>query len=143
MSIHSRIFRARRARPSFAIEILVLGVAAALFFAGAASAAGAKVPDAQARYQQERAVCMSGQSNQDRATCLREAGAALQEAKRGNLGAGDEHEFKQNSLTRCDGLPAQDRDDCVRRMSGEGTVSGSAQQGGVYRELTSPVVPRN
>jgi hypothetical protein len=33
--------------------------------------------DAQARYQQERAVCLSGQSNQDRATCLREADAAL------------------------------------------------------------------
>ena len=31
--------------------------------------------DAFARYQQERAVCTSGQSNQDQATCLREAGA--------------------------------------------------------------------
>ena len=41
--------------------------------------------DAQSRYEKDRAACMSGNSNQDRATCLREAGAALVEARRDGL----------------------------------------------------------
>ena len=94
---------------------------------------------AQSIYKQDRAACMSGASNQDRATCLREAAAALQEAKAGNAGQGvRSNEQNQNRFRRCDPLPPGDRDDCIRRMSGEGTVSGSAQGGGIYRELVTP-----
>jgi hypothetical protein len=99
-----------------------------------AAAAGGGLSDAQARYRQDRAACMSGQSNEDRATCLREAGAALQAAKRGHLGD-DQGSYEQNRLLRCDRVPARDRDDCVRRMNGEGIVKGSAESGGTYREL--------
>src|SRR5512133_3193255 len=62
--------------------------ALALVFALApvAWAAGNKgSSEARQRYQQERAYCMSGQSQQDRATCLKEAGAAYDEARRGRL----------------------------------------------------------
>ncbi len=112
---------------------------AALLFAGMAAAAGGKLSDAQARYQQDRAACMSGQSNEDRATCLREAGAALQAAKRGSLG--DDHgSYEQNRLLRCAPLPAGDREDCVRRMHGEGTVKGSVEAGGTFTELRT-IVP--
>ena len=104
-----------------------------LLFAGMAAAAGGKLPDAQARYQQDRAACMSGPS-QDRVTCLREAGAALQAAKRGRLGD-DQGSYEQNRLLRCEPLPAGEREDCVRRMHGEGTVKGSVESGGTYREL--------
>ena len=48
----------------------------ALLGASAALAAPASKAEAQARYQQERAQCLSGQSHQDRRTCLQEAGAA-------------------------------------------------------------------
>ena len=114
-------------------------VCAALLAATAAPAAAADKPsEAQARYQQERAACMSGQSQQDRATCLREADAALQEAKRGRLGDG-QSAYEQNRLSRCDGVPAADRDDCQRRMRGEGTTSGSVESGGIYRELRTTV----
>lgn len=112
------------------------GAAALMLAAGAASAA--KVSEAQVRYQQERAVCMSGTSNQDRATCLKEAAAALQEAKREGLATSGDSRQKQNSLNRCNALPAQDREDCVVRIE-QGKTSGSAQQGGILRESERPV----
>ena len=110
----------------------------ALLAAGMAVAAGGKLSEAEARYEQDRAACNSGQSYQDRATCLREAGAALQEAKRGRLGDG-QSSYEQNRIIRCDRLTAGDRDDCLRRMHGEGTVSGSVESGGIYRELRTTV----
>lgn len=112
---------------------------AAMLVAGMAAAAGGNLSDAQARYERDRAACNSGQSNQDRPTCLREAGAALQEAKRGQLDDG-QSAYEQNRLLRCERLQGAERDDCVRRMRGEGTVSGSVESGGVYRELRT-IVP--
>lgn len=106
----------------------------AMLVSGIAMAAAADMAEAKARYQQERATCMSGESHQDRATCLREAGAALAESKRGNLGGGM-GQYEQNQLRRCDAHPAEDREDCLRRMRGEGTTSGSVEGGGIYREL--------
>jgi hypothetical protein len=108
-----------------------------LLGAGTASAAGAKPSEAQLRYQQDRAKCMRGETNQDRATCLKEAGAALQESKNRTLGAAGESELQRNRLQRCDALPAPEREECAARMN-DGTTSGSAQQGGVLRQVTSP-----
>ena len=99
-----------------------------------------RVSNAQTIYQRDRAACMSGQTSQDRATCLREASAALQEARRGNLDDG-QAQFERNRLLRCDKQPPEDRQDCVRRMRGEGSTSGSVEGGGILRELVTPVVP--
>jgi hypothetical protein len=115
---------------------VALGAAAIVLFAGAASASA--LSDAQALYKKERAACMDGTSNQDRATCLQEAGAALQEARRGGLTTSGDASLERNSMVRCDALPAQDRDDCAMRMR-QGTTTGSAQQGGILRELERPV----
>ena len=113
---------------------------ATLTFAGLSVAAELSVASsANSRYQQDRAACMSSASNQDRATCLREAGAARQEAKNGRLDNGTAA-TEQNRFRRCDPLPPGDREDCVRRMNGEGTVSGSVEGGGIYRELVTPVI---
>jgi hypothetical protein len=117
---------------------LSAGAIGALLVAGMAVAAGGNLSEAQARYQQDRAACISGQSNQDRATCLREAGAALREAKRGGLGD-DQSALERNRLLRCDRVATGDREDCLRRMRGEGTVSGSVESGGIYRELRTTV----
>ena len=117
--------------PAFAVALLLA--------VGIASAAGGNASDAQARYNQDRDACMSGRSNQDRATCLREASAALQEAKRGRLGD-DQSAYERNRVIRCDRLAGEDREDCLRRMRGEGSVSGSVEGGGVYRELRT-IVP--
>ncbi|MEJ6023476.1 hypothetical protein [Ramlibacter sp. PS4R-6] len=111
--------------------ILCAGAAALLSTSGAFAA---KPSPAQLRYQQERADCLSGASSQDRATCLREAAAALQEARRGNLSTGD---LAQNGVARCNALPADDRQDCVLRMQ-PGAASGSVSGGGVLRESTRP-----
>jgi hypothetical protein len=110
----------------------------ALLAAGVAAAAGGNAAQAQARYKQDRAACLSGQPYQDRAACLREAGAALQEAKRGRL-TNENNLYQQNQLIRCEPLPAGDREDCVRRMHGEGTVSGSVESGGTFRELRTTI----
>ena len=100
-------------------------------------ATAAAADDGQARYQRDRAACISGQTNQDRATCLREAGAALQEARRGGLTSA---EPEQNRYARCASLPGDQRTDCMRRMDGEGIIRGSVEEGGIYRELRT-VVP--
>ena len=131
-------------RRSLAMQVAVLGLSAAgaLLSAGAASAADSTPAEARARYVKERANCLAGTSNQDRATCLEEAGAALQASRRGSLDDSSFNQQAQNSLRRCDALPGGDREDCIRRMRGEGVVSGTAAEGGIYREITTPSAPR-
>ena len=120
---------------------LALCTAGALLCAATAAAADrGRLSEAQSTYQKDRTACINEQSGQDRATCLREASAALQEAKRGGLND-DKARFEQNRLLRCDSQPLADRADCVRRMNGEGTTSGSVEGGGILRELVTPVVP--
>ena len=122
-------------------SVCALAAAVALLFASTAGAA-TKVSEAQRQYNEDRALCMSGNSNQDRATCLKEAGAALQEARRGGLSTGTDRDVSTNKTIRCDALPAQDRQDCVMRMQGEGVARGNSQDGGIIRELTRPVPTR-
>jgi hypothetical protein len=117
---------------------IALCAAGALLGATVATAADpGKVSEAQATYQRDRAACMSGQTSQDRASCLREASASLQESNRGSLNDG-QSDFERNRLLRCERQPPEDRQDCVRRMSSEARTSGSVEGGGVLRELTTP-----
>lgn len=108
-----------------------------------AMAADKPMRDASAihqRYLDERAQC-AGKTGDGRTTCLREAGAAQVEARRGTLAADDSANFEKNRLARCDvHKNAEERDYCLRRMRGEGTTSGSVESGGILRELTV-VVP--
>ncbi|CAN5710723.1 hypothetical protein BH11PSE12_BH11PSE12_32150 [soil metagenome] len=92
---------------------------------------------ANARYQADRTACLKGQSNQERATCLKEAGAVLQESKMRRMPEGDAP-YQQNAKLRCNALPSDDRDACQRRINGEGTTTGSVRDGGIMRELTIP-----
>lgn len=106
---------------------------AALGSASVAAADKGAAADASARYRQERAVCTSGQSNQDRVTCLREAEAAFAEARRGQL-KDAAVPYERNATQRCERLPDEDRKACAARMQGQGTTRGSAASGGIYRE---------
>ena len=103
------------------------------------AAAGKANFEAQQRYNQERAHCMSGESSQDRATCLREARAALQEARRNRLQTGVGVNLEANATVRCNAQPAADRDACVQRIRGSGTTRGSVSGGGLIREVETPV----
>ncbi len=94
--------------------------------------------DAHQRYLEDRAACMSKASD-DRKTCLREAGAAQVEARRGQL-TDPEASLEQNKFARCAyHKDAMEREYCERRMRGEGTVVGSVADGGILRELVVPV----
>jgi len=57
--------------------------------------------EAQQRDQQERAQCLSGQSQEDRATCVKEAGAAYQEARNGRLDNSQANNITQNPTQPC------------------------------------------
>lgn len=102
------------------------------FAAGSASAAGTTA-DARAQYESERARCNAMTSSDERANCLQSAGAAYDQAKQGKLDVA-QHPYLQNKFDRCTPLPPAEKDDCIRRMQGQGTVSGSVEGGGDIRE---------
>jgi hypothetical protein len=104
--------------------IISLAIAGALFSAGAQAGSG---PDGLNKY-------VDSYAGPD--PFRREAGAARDEARRGELARGENAaDFDRNKFARCESHSGEDRELCIRRMSGEGTVSGSVQGGGVYREL--------
>jgi hypothetical protein len=122
-------------RSMIAALIAVGGLSAAVAPASAQSARGGST------YQQELAVC--GHNQQDRAACIREAGAARQEAARGGLTSAPD--FRANALARCNLQPPADRSACEARVLGDrgntdARVDGSVMGGGVIRESVTTVV---
>lgn len=112
--------------------VLVVALGAAALGAIAAE------PRARGNYSQERAAC-EDKMVEDRKACLREAGAAQVEARRGTLGQ-ENTQFEENRLARCGyHKNADEREYCERRMRGEGTTTGSVEGGGILRELVVTV----
>jgi len=126
--------RSRRAAAWLAAGLLALGGIAS---AGASPRRGSD--PARLQYEQERADCLSGRSNEPRSICLREAAAAYAEARRGKLavpGDGPE-QWMANALKRCQAQRSdEDRELCERRVHGEGQVEGSVAAGGQLQTLT-------
>lgn len=92
-------------------------------------------------FRAERDKCLSGRSHQDRATCLREAHAALAEARAGRLSNSfDEATLRRNATARCERQPASEREACERLALGEGTQDGSVEGGGVIKQLVTRTV---
>ena len=116
--------------------------AAGGFIVFGAQTAGAQAPGTETRMQKERATCDGVQ--QDRAACLREAGAARQEASRGGLTSPSPAREQVNSLARCSELPAAEQPDCEARIKGgpRTTTEGSVMGGGVIRETVTPLPPQ-
>lgn len=117
--------------------------AAALFAVTAATAQvapGTTGIDASGSYQREVQACMSGKTQQDQATCLKEARNAQADKKRGVLdNAGGR--FKANATARCDVLQGEEKAACQARVMGYGSTSGSVAGGGLLREVETVVLP--
>ena len=121
--------------------LAVCALSAGLFSGGAFAANGSGV-NPEAQYRQDIARCESGQTNQDLATCRREAAAALQEARRQGLLTHQDQSLQTNSTSRCQALPANLREDCMVQMTqgGKTSVQGSIAGGGILRttEISIP-----
>lgn len=92
----------------------------------------------EARYKTERQACLDGHSGQDRATCLKEAGAARSEALRSRLDNGESRaQLQANALARCKVQPASERASCEIMARGQGMESGSVESGGVIKQLVT------
>lgn len=131
-----------RRRPAAALATCLLS--AGLLFGlapihAATQAAEAAPMTPEARYRADRAACIEGRTGQDRATCLREAGAALAEARQRRLGV-PAADHAANALARCERLPDADRADCRLRMQGLGSQKGSVAGGGILYEMVTKSV---
>lgn len=123
----------RRCRPAAWLAIGLLALSAA----AQAGTAPKNIDPVRLQYEREKADCMTGRTSEPRDVCLREAGAAYAQARRGRLiSRGDGPEaWAANALKRCEAQPAEDRETCERRVR-EGQVDGSVSGGGQLRTLT-------
>ena len=116
---------------------------AALTLACTAAAAQAPAPaqDARARYEQEREKCLTNNTQDSQATCLREATNSLDAARKGQL-TSPGSAAADNATQRCEVFQsAAEQAECARRMAAP--ASGSVSGGGVLREShTTTVITR-
>ena len=127
----------RPSRPNRSTLLLVIAALAALAAlpALAAGPTGAAV-DPKARYAKESAACSRIAEHGARANCLSEASTRLAATQPTPPGE-DAAVLRQNAIKRCEALPEPERKECLLRMDGQGTVSGSVEGGGVLRELVT------
>ncbi len=92
---------------------------------------------ADTTHRQERAACAAMTDADARTSCLRDLGAARQQAQRqGRAPAPSAEQLQQNALQRCTvHKDTEQRAICERMVRGEGEVSGSVSGGGQLRSL--------
>ena len=110
---------------------------AAMLLCSSAAFAASQAPSA---LQQERAAC-ARLPEESRSACEREAGAAAQAARSGDLRSMEASTYERNALARCDAFQTpQDKAECQARMGSRATVGGSVEGGGLLRELTTTTI---
>ena len=131
----------------FSTALCPLLVLSAALAASPAMAAGqSSAAASEARYQRDAAVCLSRNYKGARNECLSDASTARASREPVTIDP-DPGRYARNALQRCEALKDADRADCVARMQGQGTTSGSVAGGGIYRELVTrevvvvPVAP--
>lgn len=125
---------ARIATRSFArhgLWLAALALAATPVFA----ASPATQTDAKAPPQRARTACTTVRGDA-RDNCLSEA-STLAASTRPSRPEENPEQLARNALQRCAPLPEPDRRDCVARIRGQGTTTGSVAAGGIYRELVT------
>lgn len=123
-------------------SLVYFGAAALLAMTAATAqvATGTTGIDTSGSFKQEMQACMSGQTQQDRETCMKEARNARADKQRGVLDNSG-GEFKANATARCDVLTGVDKAACQARIMGYGNTEGSVAGGGVLREVETVVMP--
>ena len=95
--------------------------------------------DATGNAQSETVACNTGNTQQDKETCLNEvknANAAKNAGKVDNAGG----QFEANALSRCEVFSGDEKVTCIARMKSNGQATGSVGGGGIIREIQT-VVP--
>jgi hypothetical protein len=115
--------------PSHPTRILLM-LLAALGASTALAAGKGATSDPQARYQREAGACNTARISDRRADCLSDAALRLA-ISLPTPAIESPAALARNVLKRCEPLPEQDRKDCVARMQGQGTTSGSVAGGGM------------
>ncbi len=125
--------------PSASCSLWPLLALTAALAASPALAAGNKPSAAaasEAQYQRDAAVCLSRGYKGARNECLSDASTARASREPVTIDP-DPGRYARNALKRCEALTEPDRGDCVARMQGQGTTTGSVAGGGIYRELVT------
>jgi hypothetical protein len=128
--------RSRKSLISFgAIALLAVGAATAQV-----AISGTTGIDATGSYQSEVNACMSGLTQQDRDTCLKEARNAQADKRRGVLDT--QGSLGANAMARCDAFTnGEDKAACQARTLGMGSADGSVAGGGLIKEVETVVLP--
>jgi len=120
-------------------SLISFGVSA-LLAVGAATAQMATGIDNTGSYQSEVQACMSGRTQQDRDTCMKEARNANADKRRGVLDT--QGSLEANAMSRCNVFTTgEDKAACQARVMGMGSTSGSIAGGGLIREVETVVLP--
>jgi hypothetical protein len=123
-------------------SLISFGISA-LLAVGAATAqvaTGTTGIDASGSYQSEVQACMSGRTQQDRDTCLKEARNAQADKRRGVLET--QAPGQASASARCEvHTNAEDKAACQARVLGYGSTEGSVAGGGLIREVETVVLP--
>lgn len=137
----SRAARASTLRGTCLVACTLVAFASAP--AHAAGTSTAKAPAAtspsaaRAQYARDTARCRTlPLKSTQRANCLSEASTALAQAQPDKPTEAPDVLIR-NAMRRCDPLPEPDKRDCLARMQGQGTLSGSVASGGILRELVT------
>ena len=136
----SRLDRLSKGATCFGCAAVIALTAAVAQIATAQVAPGTTGIDATGNPGNEMAACNSGQTQQDRETCMKEVRHANADKRAGKLdNAGGQ--FGANAAQRCDALTGEDKIACEARVVGIGGTQGSVAEGGVIREVETVVVP--
>ncbi len=121
--------------------LLAVGAATAQVIAGPDGQTGVVTGiDASGNAQSERSACLTGATQQDKTTCLRESANAAADKRAGKLD-NNGSQFQANAVERCKPLSGDAQTACVARVLGYGSASGSVPGGGVLRETETVAIP--
>lgn len=101
-----------------------------------ASLGAAAAPPAPATSRTTAEPCIQGRTPSGGVGCISAAEAKLTRSRQAALDK-DPAQYQRNAMVRCDRLVGDDRQDCIARIQGQGTTSGSVEAGGIYRELVT------